>query len=74
MKEQQVAQRLSDNFGAHYRMMQRVANNDRVNWEAVRKMAVTFLDTGKVGMVEDMKEIEEIATRKVEEQRRQSND
>ena len=70
MKEQQVAQRLSNNFGAHYRMMQRIVHNDRVNWETVRKTAVTFLDTGVAGMIEDMKEIEEIATRKVEEQRR----
>lgn len=74
MKEQQVAQRLSNNFGDHYRMMQRVANDDPVDWEDVRRKAVVFLDTGVAGMTEDMKEIEEIATRKVEEQERQNND
>ena len=67
-KEEQVGTRLVTNFSYLAGAMTPVArSNQNTNWEKVRKTCVNFLDSGKDGIVQDMKELEEIATRKVAE-------
>lgn len=64
-KEEQVGARLVTNFSNLAGEMTPVArSNQNTNWEKVRKTCVNFLDSGKDGIVQDMKELEEIATRK----------
>lgn len=64
-KEEQIALRLLNNFSTLTGVMKLIASDDRkTNWEAVRKTCVNYIDRENHGILEDMKELEEIATRK----------
>lgn len=64
-KEEQIALRLLNNFSTLTGVMKLIASDDRkTNWEAVRKTCVNYIDRESHGILEDMKELEEIATRK----------
>lgn len=67
-KEQQIAVRLSGNF-SYYRGIMNLIASGNPDWESVRKSLVRFLDTGNRGMIDDIKELEEIVTRKAQEEK-----
>ncbi|HJA46394.1 MAG TPA: hypothetical protein H9792_01335 [Candidatus Limosilactobacillus excrementigallinarum] len=67
-KEEQIGVRLLANFSVLTGVVENVTSPDQTtNWEALRETCVKFLDSGKDGIVQDMKELESIATRKVAE-------
>lgn len=67
-KEEQVASRLFGIFTSYRAVMETViVPNQEPDWELLRKHCSSMLDNGIPGIIEDVKELEEIATRKVAE-------
>lgn len=67
-KEEQIASRLFSIFISYRAVMETViVPNQEPDWELLRKHCSSMLDNGIPGIIEDVKELEEIATRKAEE-------
>lgn len=67
-KEKQVASRLFGIFTSYRAVMETVTvPNQEPDWELLRKHCSNMLDNGFPGIIQDVKKLEEIATRKAEE-------